>query len=174
MNDLPKKLDDFIKEMKLSLNRKEVVQLMTALLEHYDISLEEVKANAPDSVSEKKAATAASAPTPTPSTTDLPYILPRVGVVLPSNKVLYYDGSENEGTRSQAYSYMTEKLKLPKGYRWRLMNSEDLKEIRAYPYMVNKLLNELHGVSMFAIDEDYILEDNNLDRGYVRYLADLR
>ena len=54
------------------------------------------------------------------------------------------------------------------------MNSEDLKEIRAYPYMVNKLLNELHGVSMFAIDEDYILEDNNLDRGYVRYLADLQ
>ena len=172
MNDLPKKLDDFIKEMKLSLNRKEVVQLMTALLEHYDISLEEVKANAPDPISEKKAATAASAPTPAPLTTDLPYILPRVGIVLPSNKVLYYDGSENEGTRSQAYSY--KKLNLPKGYGWRLMNSEDLKEIRAYQYGVNKLLRELHGVTMFADDDEYILEDNDLDRGYVRYVADLR
>lgn len=171
MNELPKKLDDFIKEMKLSLNRKEVVQLMTALLEHYDISLEEIKANAPDSVSEKKATTTASAPTPTPSTTDMPYILPGVGVVLPSNKVLYYDGSENKGTRSQAYSY--KKLKLPKGYRWRLMNSEDLKEIHAYEKEVNKLLRKLHGVAMFAIDEDYILEDNDLNRGYVRYLADL-
>ena len=173
MNDLPKKLDDFIKEMKLSLNRKEVVQLMTALLEHYDISLEEIKANAPDSVSEKKATTTASAPTPTPSATDLPYILPGVGVVLPSNKVLYYDGSENKGTRSQARFYLLCKLPLPKGYRWRMMNSEDLREIWAYQYEVDKLLCELHGVTMFADDDEYILEDNDLDRGYVRYIADL-
>ena len=171
MNDLPKKLDDFIKEMKLSLNRKEVVQLMTALLEHYDISLEEIKANAPDSISEKKAEPTAS-PRPAPSATDRPYILPGVGIVLPSNKVLYYDGSENEGTRSQAYSY--KKLNLPKGYGWRLMNSEDLREIRAYQYGVDKLLRVFHGVTMFADDDEYILEDNDLDRGYVRYVADLR
>ena len=173
MNDLPKKLDDFIKEMKLSLNRKEVVQLMTALLEHYDISLEEVKANAPDPISEKKAEPTDS-PRPAPSATDRPYILPKVGIVLPSNKVLYYDGSENEGTRSQARFYLLRKLPLPKGYGWRLMNSEDLKEIRAYQYGVNKLLRELHGVTMFADDDEYILEDNDLDRGYVRYVADLR
>lgn len=172
MNDLPKKLDDFIKEMKLSLNRKEVVQLMTALLEHYDISLEEIKANAPDSVSEKKETPAVS-PTPAPSTTDRPYILPRVGVVLPSNKVLYYDGSENKGTRSQARFYLLRKLPLPKGYRWRMMNSEDLREIWEYQYVVDKLLRELHGVTMFADDDEYILEDNDLDRGYVRFLADL-
>ncbi len=173
MNDLPKKLDDFIKEMKLSLNRKEVVQLMAALLEHYDISLKEIKANTPDSISEKKAAATVS-PTPAPSTTDLPYILPGVGVVLPSNKVLYCDGSENKGTRSQARFYLLRKLPLPKGYRWRLMNSVDLREIRTYRYVVDKLLHELHGVTMFADDDEYILEDNNLDRGYVRFIADLR
>ena len=54
------------------------------------------------------------------------------------------------------------------------MNSEDLEEIRAYQYGVNKLLHELHGVTMFADDDEYILEDNDLDRGYVRFLADLR
>lgn len=53
------------------------------------------------------------------------------------------------------------------------MNSEDLKEIRAYEKEVNKLLRKLHGVTMFADDEEYILEDNDLNRGYVRYLADL-
>lgn len=73
-----------------------------------------------------------------------------------------------------AYSYMTEKLKLPKGYRWRMMNSKDLREIRAYEKEVDKLLYELHGVTMFADDDEYILEDNDLDRGYVRFLADLR
>ena len=87
---------------------------------------------------------------------------------------MYYDGSENKGTRSQALYYMIAKLKLPKGYRWRIMNSEDLEEIRAYQYGVNKLLHELHGVTMFADDDEYILEDNDLDRGYVRYVADLR
>ena len=170
MNDLPKKLDDFIKEMKLSLNRKEVVQLMTALLEYYDISLKEIKANAPDSVLEKKAATA-SAPTPAPSATDRPYILPGVGVVLPSNKVLYYDGSENKGTRLQALFYLLRELTLPKGYGWRMMNSEDLREIRAYQYEVDKLLRVFHGVTMFADDDEYILEDNDLDWGYIRYVA---
>ena len=128
MKDLPKKLDDFIKEMKLSLNRKEVVQLMTALLEHYDISLEEIKANAPDSVSEKKETPAVS-PTLAPSTTKQPEILAGVGIVLPSNKVLYYDGSQDKGTRLLARSYITEKHVLPKGYRWRMMNSKDLREI---------------------------------------------
>ena len=54
------------------------------------------------------------------------------------------------------------------------MNSEDLKEIRAYQYGVNRLLCELHGVTMFADDDEYILEDNDLNRGYVRFLADLR
>ncbi len=54
------------------------------------------------------------------------------------------------------------------------MNSEDLEEIRAYEKEVDKLLHELHGVTMFADDDEYILEDNDLDRGYVRFLADLR
>ena len=168
MNDLPKKLDDFIKEMKLSLNRKEVVQLMTALLEHYDISLEEIKANAPDSISEKKATQVAA-----PSTTKQPEILAGVGIVLPSNKVLYFDGSQDKGTRLLALSYITEKHVLPKGFNWHIMTKAELQEIRAYQYRVDKLLRVLHGVTMFADDEEYILEDNDLDRGYVRYVADL-
>lgn len=173
MNGLSKKSDEFIKEMKLSLNRKEVVQLMAVLMEHYDISAEELKVNASVSVSDNKTEQSSLSRSAPPITGQL-RILSGVGVVLPSNKVLYYDGSQNKGERSQAYHYMREKLAMPKGYAWHIMSRVELAEIRSYQRDIDKLLSQFDGgVTMFADDDEYILEDNRLKSGYVRYLADL-
>lgn len=92
-----------------------------------------------------------------------------VGVIIPQlHKLLYYDGSENIGTRDQAHNYIRN---LPKGYNWHLMRKSEAIAIRCYLEDVNRTLERINGLPIDS--RNYMLEGDRQSRGYVRYVADI-
>lgn len=92
-----------------------------------------------------------------------------IGVIIPGiRKLLYYDGSENMGTRSQAQAYIRH---LPKGFNWHLMRREEAICIKDQLTAVNNTLHEIKGLLISS--HNYMLEDDGQSQGYVRYVADL-
>lgn len=92
-----------------------------------------------------------------------------IGVIIPGmRKLLYLDGSENSGTRSQARSYIS---LLPQGYNWHLMRTTEALAIQNHLGNVNYTLEQIKGLPIS--NYNYMLEDDGQFQGYVRYVADL-
>lgn len=160
MDKLSQDMKDIIDMIKLFLSRKDVLQLIQILMEHYGIKAQELGV-AKEKVEEPKAQ----------ETTDEESfkIIPCVGVILPSGKLLFYDGSQDKGSKYDAQRYIA---KLPKGYDWHLMTKTEFDECKACQPHLNATLRKMGGLPIIYLDSSYLLADNNLQRGYVRYCAD--
>lgn len=156
MNKLSKGVGEIANLIKLFLNRADVLQLIQILMEHYDIKAQELTV-AKEKVEEAK-----------PQETILK-IISNVGVVLPSGKLLFYDGSQDQGSISNAINY---RKNLPKGYNWHLMTTAEFEECKACQPYLNEALRKAGGLPISFPASSYLLADNDLERGYVRYCAD--
>lgn len=155
MNELSKGMREIINLIKVFLNRADVLQLIKILMEHYDIKAQELTV-AKEKVEEPK------------QQEKISKIIPNIGVVLPSGKLLFYDGSENKGSKSDAQRYMAN---LPKGYKWHLMTKAEFDECKTCQPHLNDILRNMGGLPISYPDSSYLLADNNIERGYVRYIA---
>ena len=160
MDKLSQDMKDIIDMIKVFLSRKNVLQLIQVLMEHYDIKVQELTVTK-EKTEEPKA--------PATTSEESFKIIPHIGVVLPSGKLLFWDGSENKGSTSNAIDH---KRKLPKGYAWHLMTKAEFEECKAYQPRLNDILRNMGGLPITYPDSSYLLADNNLERGYVRYCAD--
>lgn len=161
MNKLSKDLCEIINTIKLTLPKKDVLQLIQNLIEHYDIKVQEL------AIAKEKVEDAKQQKT----TIDGPFkVIPRVGVVLPSGKLLFMDGSENHGTKIGASRYLS---RLPRGYSWHLMTKAEFDECKTCQPRLNDILRNMGGLPISYPTSSYLLADNDLERGYVRYCADI-
>lgn len=160
MNELSKGTKEIANLIKLFLNRADVLQLIQMLMKHYDIKVQELTVTKEN----------ITAPQQQETTTNDPFnVIPFVGVVLPSGKLLFLDGSENKGSISNAIDH---KRKLPKGYAWHLMTKAEFDECKACQPRLNDILKKMGGLPITYPDSSYLLADNNQEKGYVRYCAD--
>ena len=184
--------DEILREIKLSLARGNVIELIKDLSKHYDISINDIISAHAQQAS--RAPELKPEPEPEPKTKQWPrfgagpwtrqtvsqasssqddypriQVYKNIGVILPSGKLLYYDGSQNMGTRSMAMQYIRN---LPKGYNWHLMTRSEAEEIKQHFETVNSLLRSINGLPIYA-NQNYLLADDNSSKGYVRYLADM-
>lgn len=162
MNELSKGMKEIANLIKLFFNRADVLQLIQMLMKHYDIKAQELSVTT-EKVEESK------------QQETILKIISNVGVVLPSGKLLFLDGSENKGSISDAIAH---KRKLPKGYDWHLMTKAEFEECKACQPYLNDALRKMKGLPITYPDSSYLLADNNLERsydnlekGYVRYCA---
>lgn len=89
-----------------------------------------------------------------------------VGVVIPSrNIVLYYKGCYC-GDRAEARKSL---FRLPRGYEWHLMTEREAISIRNIVKAVNETLQAIGGMTLGR--EEYMLGDDCLTKGHVRYTA---
>ncbi len=186
--------DEILREIKLSLARGNVIELIKDLSKHYDISINDIISAHAQQASSAPEPKPEPEPEPKPKTNPRPrfgagpwtrqtvsqasssqndypriQVYKNIGVILPSGKLLYYDGSQDMGTRSMAMQYIR---KLPKGYDWHLMTRSEAEEIKQHFETVNSLLRSLNGLPISA-NRNYMLADDNSSKGYVRYLADM-
>lgn len=186
--------DEILREIKLSLARGNVIELIKDLSKHYDISINDIISAHAQQASSAPELKPEPEPEPKPKTNPRPrfgagpwtrqtvsqasssqndypriQVYKNIGVILPSGKLLYYDGSQDMGTRSIAMQYIR---KLPKGYDWHLMTRSEAEEIKQHFETVNSLLRSLNGLPISA-NRNYMLADDNSSKGYVRYLADM-
>ena len=165
MQKLSMKLKMIIRTAKQSLCKKDVVILVKDLINHYDLEPEELFGR-----SEKTSVQSQNGQESSPVKTYGSFeVIPGVGVVLPSRKVLYLDGSENKGYLSNAHSYM---VKLPAGYSWHVMTDSELKEIMSLKPEIDDVLRRIGGLPMRYPEQEYLLSGQG-KMGYVRYLAPL-
>ncbi len=157
MNELSKGTKEIANLIKLFLNRADVLHLIQMLMEHYDIKVQELS-NAKEKIEAPK------------QQETILKIISNVGVVLPSGKLLFLDGSENKGSISNAIDH---KRKLPKGYAWHLMTKAEFDECKACQPRLNDILKKMGGLPIAYPDSSYLLADNNQEKGYVRYCADI-
>ncbi len=160
MDKLSKGTKAIINLIKVFLNRADVLSLIQMLMEHYDIKAQELSV-AKEKVEEPK-------PQETMSEESFK-IIPHVGLVLPSGKLLFWDGSEDKGSKNDAQRYIKN---LPKGYDWHLMTKAEFEECKACQPHLNDALRKMSGLSISYPDSSYLLADNSLEKGYVRYCAD--
>lgn len=156
MNELSKGTRGIINLIKVFLNRADVLQLIQMLMKHYDINEQELGV-ANEKVEEPK------------EQETILKIISNVGVVLPSGKLLFYDGSQDKGSKYNAQRYMAN---LPKGYKWHLMTTAEFEECKACQPHLNDALRKMGGLPISYPDSSYLLADNSLGKGYVRYCAD--
>lgn len=160
MDKLSKEMKEIIDMIKLYLSRKSVLSLIQMLMEHYDIKAQEL------SVAKEKV----EDPKPQETMSEESFkIIPHVGLVLPSGKLLFSDGSQDKGSKYDAQRYIAN---LPKGYDWHLMTKAEFEECKACQPHLNDALRKMGGLSISYPDSSYLLADNSLEKGYVRYCAD--
>lgn len=157
MNELSKGVREIANLIKLFLNRADVLQLIQMLMEHYDIKVQELS-NAKEKIEAPK------------QQETILKIISNVGVVLPSGKLLFLDGSENKGSISNAIDH---KRKLPKGYAWHLMTKAEFDECKACQPRLNDILKKMGGLPITYPDSSYLLAEDKNKIGYVRYCADI-
>lgn len=157
MNELSKGTREIANLIKLFLNRADVLQLIQILMKHYDIKVQELSVTTENITEPQQQKTILK-------------IISNVGVVLPSGKLLFLDGSENKGSISNAIDH---KRKLPKGYNWHLMTKAEFDECKACQPSLNDILRKMGGLPITYPDSSYLLADNNLEIGYVRYCTDI-
>ena len=168
MDTLPVKVRLFTKMIKQSLWKKDAIALMSELINHYGISKDELF-DAAKTAAQQVDNVHISRPS-TIRKTERFKVIDKVGVVLPSNKILYYDGSEDCGSRAQARSFVG---RLPSGYNWHIMTKAEFEEIMELKPDIDNALRKMGGLAMCYPEREYLLGDNSLDRGYVRYVANL-
>lgn len=156
MNELSKGTKEIANLIKLFLNRADVLHLIQMLMEHYDIKVQELS-NAKEKIEAPK------------QQETILKIISNVGVVLPSGKLLFLDGSENKGSISNAIDH---KRKLPKGYAWHLMTKAEFDECKACQPRLNDILKKMGGLPITYPDSSYLLAEDKNKIGYVRYCAD--
>lgn len=183
MSKLSLKMNAIIKTITVSLSKKDVELLIQILSRHYDISLKE---DAKPAKEITKAAETGTSVTVAPPQDDTDFPLEvvyfngnrsfkrirgakAIGVIIPeTNKLLYYDGSENSGTRHQALSYIKN---LPYKFRWHLMSKKETVKIKKHWEQINATLRLINGLPLS--NKNYMLADDNQRAGYVRYTASL-
>lgn len=168
MDTLPVKVRLFTKMIKQSLWKKDAIALMSELINHYGINKDELF-DAAKTAAQQVDNVHISCPR-TIRKTERFKVIDKVGVVLPSNKILYYDGSQNHGSRAQARSFVG---RLPSGYNWHIMTKAEFGEIMELKPDIDNVLRNMGGLAMCYPEREYLLGDNSLDRGYVRYVANL-
>ena len=168
MDTLPVKVRLFTKMIKQSLWKKDAIALMSELINHYGINKDELF-DAAKTAAQQVDNVHISCPR-TIRKTERFKVIDKVGVVLPSNKILYYDGSANCGSRAQARSFVG---RLPSGYNWHIMTKAEFGEIMELKPDIDNVLRNMGGLAMCYPEREYLLGDNSLDRGYVRYVANL-
>lgn len=90
-----------------------------------------------------------------------------IGVIVPgTNLLLYREESGNPFSRRQERSYRSG---LPGGYSWHLMNNGEAETIRNNLSKVNDALAQIGGDVIG--NGNYMLADDNQDKGIVRYIA---
>ena len=137
-----------------------MLSLIQMLMEHYDIKAQEL------SVAKEKI----EEPKQQKTTSEEHFkIIPHVGVVLPSGKLLFSDGSQDKGSKYDAQHYIAN---LPKSYAWHLMTTAEFEECKACQPYLNEALRKAGGLPISYPDSSYLLADNSLGKGYVRYCAD--
>ena len=156
MNELSKGTKEIANLIKLFLNRADVLHLIQMLMEHYDIKVQELS-NAKEKIEAPK------------QQETILKIISNIGVVLPSGKLLFLDGSENKGSISNAIDH---KRKLPKGYAWHLMTKAEFDEGKACQPRLNDILKKMGGLPITYPDSSYLLAEDKNKIGYVRYCAD--
>ena len=156
MNELSKGTKEIANLIKLFLNRADVLHLIQMLMEHYDIKVQELS-NAKEKIEAPK------------QQETILKIISNIGVVLPSGKLLFLDGSENKGSISNAIDH---KRKLPKGYAWHLMTKAEFDECKACQPRLNDILKKMGGLPITYPDSSYLLAEDKNKIGYVRYCAD--
>lgn len=157
MNELSKGTKEIANLIKLFLNRADVLHLIQMLMEHYDIKVQELS-NAKEKIEAPK------------QQETILKIISNIGVVLPSGKLLFLDGSENKGSISNAIDH---KRKLPKGYAWHLMTKAEFDECKACQPRLNDILKKMGGLPITYPDSSYLLAEDKNKIGYVRYCADI-
>lgn len=185
MDELSSKTNIIFKMITMFLSKQECENLIQFLCRHYDISLKD------DTEPSKEMAKTAepeqpASEKPAPKTEERDFPLEVVyfnrnisakrisgakviGVVIPeTGKVLYFDGSENSGTRHQAQAYIRN---LPYKFDWHLMSSRDYNIIQKHLEQINATLKLINGLPIS--DRNYMLADDNQRAGYVRYTATL-
>ena len=168
MDTLPVKVRLFTKMIKQSLWKKDAIALMSELINHYGINKDELF-DAAKTAAQQVDNVHISCPR-TIRKTERFKVIDKVGVVLPSNKILYYDGSQNHGSRAQARSFVRG---LRSGYNWHIMTKAEFGEIMELKPDIDNALRKMGGLAMCYPEREYLLGDNSLDRGYVRYVANL-
>lgn len=178
MSQLEKKLKSLIDQVELfELTKDGVVALIKNLMERYQISPADICSEKEESVSSKPAAEAPVQMTGIFLDMEVIYegnlrsrqiVKGRepVGVVIPSlNIVLYY--------KERYFNDRTEALKslfrLPRGYEWYLMTEREAISIRNIVKAVNETLQAIGGMTLGR--EEYMLGDDCLTKGHVRYTA---
>lgn len=192
MNKLSKKTDIIIKMIKMFLSRDEVALLVDTLQQKYNLKQSPQSAPKPQTTPQQPAPSTTKpkvAPPPPQEKKSEEQTLPleviysdgvqsnkkrspkAIGVIIIAygmRKLLYYDGSENIGTRSQAYNYIRN---LPKGYNWHLMRESEAIAVKNCLEDVNLTLKQINGLPIGSCN--YMLEDDGQSKGYVRYVADI-
>ena len=168
MDTLPVKVRLFTKMIKQSLWKNDAIALMSELINHYGINKDELF-DAAKTAAQQVDNVHISCPR-TIRKTGRFKVIDKVGVVLPSNKILYYDGSQNHGSRAQARSFVG---RMPSGYNWHIMTKAEFGEIMELKPDIDNVLRKMGGLAMCYPEREYLLGDNSLDRGYVRYVANL-
>lgn len=197
MQKLSRKMNTILKTIKVFLNKKDVEKLIRVLCLHYDISLKELAGQSSEEPKEipktAEPQPPVAAPEPQPQAAsparqadepDFPLEVvyyngnrsfkrirgaKAVGVIIPgTNKLLYYDGSENTGTRHQAQMYINN---LPYKFRWHLMSRQEAEAIKKHIEQINATLRLIQGLPISG--KNYMLSNDNQRYGYVRYVADL-
>ncbi len=184
MSKLEKMLKSWIVQIELlELGKNEVVELIKQLSALYQISSADVYPAQEDDFSKQNTAIVAS---PKPKAVQMKngklalevvyegnlrsssIISGRtpIGVIIPSrNIVLYYKGCYC-GDRAEARKSL---FRLPRGYEWHLMTEREAVSIRNIVKVVNETLQAIGGMTLGR--EEYMLGDDCLTKGHVRYTA---
>lgn len=183
MNELSSKTNIIFKMITMFLSKQECENLIQFLSRHYGISLNDDAKPAKEITQAAETGTSVTV-APPQDDTDFPLEVvyfngnrsfkrirgaKAIGVIIPeTNKLLYYDGSENSGTRHQALSYIKN---LPYKFRWHLMSKKETVKIKKHWEQINATLRLINGLPLS--NKNYMLADDNQGSGYVRYVADL-
>lgn len=185
MNELSSKTNIIFKMITMFLSKQECENLIQFLSRHYGISLnDDAKPSKEMAKTAEPKQPASEEPAPKTEKQDFPLEVvyfngnrsfkrihgaKAIGIIIPeTSKVLYFDGSENSGTKHQALSYIKN---LPYKFNWHLMSKKEAVKIQKHLEQVNATLKLINGLPIS--DKNYMLADDNQRAGYVRYTASL-
>ncbi len=178
MSQLEKKLKSLIDQVELfELTKDGVVVLIKNLMERYQISPADICSEKEESVSSKPAAEAPVQMTGIFLDMEVIYegnlrsrqiVKGRepVGVVIPSLNIVLYYKERYFNDRTEALRSLHE---LPQGYGWHLITEREARCLRDIRHRVNTTLQAISGIPLGG--GEYMLHDDRLRSGYVRYAA---
>ena len=186
MDELKKKITMLADMVTAVSSKEDVIKLIQKLKQKYSISLDEIVYGLSNekSVANTQNETSNNPPAQTGEEFEVEVLFENgkrsfyplngvnaIGIIIPgTNMVLWKDGSENRGSRDKANNFVRQNT--PRGYLWRLMNFKEWEIILKNRTAINNTLKKL-GNAVLIDKDSYLLLDNTLSAGYVRYVAAL-